>query len=209
MVTEKELFEALASRHTIEGQKKISRASVAICGLGGLGSNVAIHLARCGVGHLHLLDFDRVDLPNINRQQYRMDQIGTPKTEALRDELRDFAPYINIVTDQVKLTPENIPELLKDDEYIVEAFDKADQKAMLCNVVLEDCGFRHGRTRKEQRDTDPPSIIPIIHLRRWRDGPGAGRYPFFPEGGNMRSPSGEPGDSTNHGRGVIQREVAV
>lgn len=138
MVTEKELFEALASRHTIEGQKKISRASVAICGLGGLGSNVAIHLARCGVGRLHLLDFDRVDLPNINRQQYRLDQIGTPKTEALRDELRDFAPYINIVTDQVKLTPENIPELLKDDEYIVEAFDKADQKAMLCNVVLEE-----------------------------------------------------------------------
>lgn len=138
MVTEKELFEALASRHTIEGQKKISRASVAICGLGGLGSNVAIHLARCGVGHLHLLDFDRVDLPNINRQQYQLDQIGTPKTAALRDELRDFAPYINIVTDQVKLTPENIPELLKDDEYIVEAFDKADQKAMLCNVVLEE-----------------------------------------------------------------------
>ena len=134
MVTEKELFEALASRHTIEGQKKISRASVAICGLGGLGSNVAIHLARCGVGRLHLLDFDRVDLPNINR----LDQIGTPKTEALRDELRDFAPYINIVTDQVKLTPENITELLKDDEYIVEAFDKADQKAMLCNVVLEE-----------------------------------------------------------------------
>ena len=138
MVTEKELFEALASRHTVEGQKKISRASVAICGLGGLGSNVAIHLARCGVGRLHLLDFDRVDLPNINRQQYRLDQIGTPKTEALRDELRDFAPYINIVTDQVKLTPENITELLKDDEYIVEAFDKADQKAMLCNVVLEE-----------------------------------------------------------------------
>lgn len=138
MVTEKELFEALASRHTVEGQKKISRASVAICGLGGLGSNVAIHLARCGVGHLHLLDFDRVDLPNINRQQYSLDQIGTPKAEALRDELRDFAPYINIVTDQVKLTPENIPELLKDDEYIVEAFDKADQKAMLCNVVLEE-----------------------------------------------------------------------
>lgn len=138
MVTEKELFEALASRHTIEGQKKISCASVAICGLGGLGSNVAIHLARCGVGRLHLLDFDRVDLPNINRQQYRLDQIGIPKTEALRDELRSFAPYINIVTDQVKLTPENIPELLKDDEYIVEAFDKADQKAMLCNVVLEE-----------------------------------------------------------------------
>lgn len=138
MVTEKELFGALASRHTIEGQKKISHASVAICGLGGLGSNVAIHLARCGVGHLHLLDFDRVDLPNINRQQYLLDQIGTLKTEALRDELRDFAPYINIVTDQVKLTPENIPELLKDDEYIVEAFDKADQKAMLCNVVLEE-----------------------------------------------------------------------
>lgn len=138
MVTEKELFDALASRHTVEGQEKISRASVAVCGLGGLGSNVAIHLARCGVGRLHLLDFDRVDLPNINRQQYRLDQIGIPKTEALKDELREFAPYIDIVTDQVKLTSENIPELLKGEHYIVEAFDRADQKAMLCNSVLEE-----------------------------------------------------------------------
>ena len=138
MVTEKELFDALVSRHTVEGQEKISRASVAVCGLGGLGSNVAIHLARCGVGRLHLLDFDRVDLPNINRQQYRLDQIGIPKTEALKDELREFAPYIDIVTDQVKLTSENIPELLKGEHYIVEAFDRADQKAMLCNSVLEE-----------------------------------------------------------------------
>ena len=209
MVTEKELFEALASRHTVEGQKKISRASVAICGLGGLGSNVAIHLARCGVGRLHLLDFDRVDLPNINRQQYRLDQIGTPKTEALRDELRDFAPYINIVTDQVKLTPENIPELLKDDEYIVEAFDKADQKAMLCNVVLEElpeafliagsgmAGYGKSNEIQTRRVSSRFYIC------------GDGETGLEQAGGNMRSPSGEPGDSTNHGRGVIQREVAA
>ena len=78
-----ELREALVERHSEETQQKLEQGRVAIAGLGGLGSNVAIALTRIGVGHLHLLDFDRVDLTNLNRQQYFLDQVGRYKTEAL------------------------------------------------------------------------------------------------------------------------------
>ncbi|MCD8098696.1 MAG: sulfur carrier protein ThiS adenylyltransferase ThiF [Lachnospiraceae bacterium] len=128
--------EALELRHTKAVQDRISAARVAVCGLGGLGSNVAIALARCGVGGLHLIDFDRVDLTNLNRQQYPIAGLGRPKPEALRDELYRFNPYLDVRTDFVRLDEENIPVLLKDELYICEAFDRAEQKAMLTNCVL-------------------------------------------------------------------------
>ena len=132
-----EMLQALIERHGAQMQERFSRASVVICGLGGLGSNVAVSLARAGVGHLHLIDFDRVDISNLNRQQYFPDQLGVYKTEALTQTLTRIAPYIRITSDTVKLTEENIPELLKPCDIICEAFDRADQKAMLCNCVLE------------------------------------------------------------------------
>lgn len=135
--SKEEIEGALRMRHTKELQDKISRAGVAVCGLGGLGSNIAFALARCGIGYLHLIDFDRVDLTNLNRQQYMAAQIGMPKPQALKEELLAVNPYLDIRTDFVKLTEENIPELLKDDRYICEAFDVPEAKAMLTNRILE------------------------------------------------------------------------
>ena len=135
--SKEEIEDALRMRHTKELQDKISRAGVAVCGLGGLGSNIAFALARCGIGYLHLIDFDRVDLTNLNRQQYMAAQIGMPKPQALKEELLAVNPYLDIRTDFVKLTEENIPELLKDDRYICEAFDVPEAKAMLTNRILE------------------------------------------------------------------------
>lgn len=137
MPSEMELKEALANRHGREIQQKLSAAGAAVCGLGGLGSAVAIALARAGVGKLHLIDFDRVDLPNLNRQQYALNQIGMPKPQALAEEIRRFAPYCSIRQSFVKLTEENIPQILAEEAYICEAFDDAEEKAMLTNCVLE------------------------------------------------------------------------
>lgn len=128
---------ALEDRHGAELQKKFAAASVAICGLGGLGSNIAVSLARAGVGRLHLIDFDKVDITNLHRQQYAANQLGTDKTLALRDNLRAAAPYIEIVTDTVKINENNLRELLLEDDIICEAFDDAENKAMLVNGVLE------------------------------------------------------------------------
>lgn len=129
--------EALNIRHGEDLQNKISAARVAVCGLGGLGSNIAIALARAGVGHLHLIDFDRVDLTNLNRQQYAVGQLGQYKTDALRETLSLVSPYCNVTCDTIQVTEENLPDLLKAEDYICEAFDRAEAKAMLVSGVLE------------------------------------------------------------------------
>lgn len=129
--------EALNIRHGEDLQDKISAARVAVCGLGGLGSNIAIALARAGVGHLHLIDFDRVDLTNLNRQQYAVGQLGQYKTDALRETLSLVSPYCDVTCDTIQVTEENLPDLLKAEDYICEAFDRAEAKAMLVSGVLE------------------------------------------------------------------------
>lgn len=136
MITRQEFYQALAERHGEVLQKKFSHASVAICGLGGLGSNIAIMLARAGIGKLHLLDFDKVEISNLNRQQYFVEQIGMDKTLALSQILQKIAPYCEIQTDTVKLDENNIQELLKQESIICEAFDNPEAKAMLVNEVL-------------------------------------------------------------------------
>ena len=128
---------SLENRHTKAVQDKLTNARVCICGLGGLGSAIAIALARVGVGHLHLIDFDCVDLSNVNRQHYSLDEIGMAKTEALAKEIRRFSPYIDLQLTNQKITEENYREILQDETFICEAFDKAEEKAMLTNLVLE------------------------------------------------------------------------
>lgn len=135
--TREEWTAALNERHGTELQKKFDAATIAVCGLGGLGSNIAISLARAGIGRLILIDFDRVDITNLHRQQYRADQIGLYKTDALSEILKGIAPYIEIETHTVRLTDENSAELLKDADIVCEAFDSPDAKAMLVDVVLE------------------------------------------------------------------------
>ena len=135
--TKEEWNKALCERHGENLQKKFSGATVAICGLGGLGSNIAIALTRSGIGKLILVDFDRVDVTNLHRQQYKADQIGLNKTEALSKNLREIAPYIELVTHAVRITEENAGRLLKDADIVCEAFDNAECKAMLANLVLE------------------------------------------------------------------------
>lgn len=132
-----EWMRALRDRHGAALQKKFSQAVVAVCGLGGLGSNIAVSLARAGVGKLILIDFDRVDITNLHRQQYKAAQVGRHKTEALSENLWEIAPYIEIEAVTARITEENIAELLKDADVICEAFDDAEAKAMLVNGVLE------------------------------------------------------------------------
>lgn len=124
-------------RHGKERQNKFSSATVAVCGLGGLGSNIAIALARAGIGKLILIDFDKVDLTNLHRQQYKAEQVGKFKTDALMENLREIAPYVDLETHTVRIDEDNAIVMLSDADIICEAFDKAESKAMLVNTVLE------------------------------------------------------------------------
>ena len=135
--SKEEWMDALNERHGAQLQARFSSATVAICGLGGLGSNIAIALARAGIGKLILIDFDRVDITNLHRQQYKANQIGRYKTEALAENLQEIAPYIELVTITKRITETNVSSLLNDVDVVCEAFDDPEAKAMLVNAVLE------------------------------------------------------------------------
>ena len=135
--SKKDWADALIDRHGTTLHERFSSATVAICGLGGLGSNIAIALARAGIGKLLLIDFDRVDITNLHRQQYKANQIGCYKADALAENLSEIAPYTEIQAVTAKITEENFTDLLKDVDIVCEAFDKAESKAMLVNGVLE------------------------------------------------------------------------
>ena len=136
-VPEPEMLEALmAARHTPGVHRQVKQGIVGIAGLGGLGSAIAIALARLGVGRLILVDFDIVEPSNLNRQQYFVDQIGLPKTEALCANLRRVNPYITLEPHSVRLTAENTAAIFKDARILVEAFDRAEEKAQLLEAFL-------------------------------------------------------------------------
>lgn len=135
-ITQKELLSALRQRHTDALQQRFLSACVAVCGLGGLGSNVAISLARVGIGKLLLVDFDKVDVSNLHRQQYFISQLGMSKTEAMKKTLKEINPYCEIITHTVKLEDENL-FLLANCDIICECFDDAECKAMLVNGITQ------------------------------------------------------------------------
>ena len=136
--TKKEWIQALDDRHGIEFQKKISSTVVAVCGLGGLGSNIAISLARAGIGKLILIDFDKVDITNLHRQQYKANQIGMCKTEALQNNLKEINPYLETKIHTICLDESNAKDVLADADIICEAFDNAEAKANIVNFVLSE-----------------------------------------------------------------------
>ena len=120
-----------------EQSSLLQAAQVAIFGLGGLGSNVAMWLARLGVGQLLLYAFDRVELSNLNRQYYFVEDVGEYKAVALLKHLRAVNPYGDYQSRVVRLTQDNLAELVGTAPIICEALDKPETKALLVNGVLE------------------------------------------------------------------------
>ncbi|GAU76690.1 sulfur carrier protein ThiS adenylyltransferase ThiF [Fusibacter sp. 3D3] len=136
MPAEKTLESMLIARHTPAVHQKVKKGRVCIMGLGGLGSNVAIMLARTGVGFMKIIDFDIVEPSNLNRQAYSIQHLGLPKTEALKQILKEINPYIIVESIQEKVTAENALLMISGCEIVCEAFDDPTQKAMLINTIL-------------------------------------------------------------------------
>jgi len=127
----------MASRHTPKVHEALKKGRVAIAGAGGLGSNIAISLARVGVGHIKIMDFDVVEPSNLNRQQYYIRHIGMKKVDALKELLKEINPFIEVEVKDVKIEKENIEELFKDVDIVIEAFDNPVYKAILVGEVLK------------------------------------------------------------------------
>lgn len=133
---EEELEALMVSRHTPGIHECLKKGKVAIAGAGGLGSNIAISLARLGVGEITIVDFDVVEPSNLNRQQYYIDDIGKFKVQALKDNIKRINPFIKINAIVEKIEEGNIEELFNGADIIIEAFDNPDYKALLSNFVL-------------------------------------------------------------------------
>lgn len=109
---------------------------IGIAGLGGLGSNIAMMLARSGIRHFVLADFDIVDESNLNRQHYFPCHIGRKKTECMREQLLNLNPDITLKTFDTYLNGENMAEIFKDCTIVCEAFDNPECKSELVTVLL-------------------------------------------------------------------------
>ena len=121
-----------------EIRKALESRCVGIAGCGGLGSNAAVALARVGIGKLVLVDSDRVDASNLNRQYFFRDQIGMPKVEALKQNIHAIDPEITIEAHMLTLDPEQVVECFSGCDLIIEAFDSDHAKQMIIESVLTD-----------------------------------------------------------------------
>ncbi|MDY6037863.1 MAG: sulfur carrier protein ThiS adenylyltransferase ThiF [Eubacterium sp.] len=134
--SEAEFDAAKDERFSAEIHARLKNAGAAVAGLGGLGSHIAVMLARSGIGQLHLVDFDRVELSNLNRQVYLVEHIGRYKTEALCEILQKINPYMNISYETLRIDRENAADTFSKYKYVCEAFDKPEAKAMLVSEIL-------------------------------------------------------------------------
>jgi len=118
-------------------KEKLKNKTVGIAGCGGLGSNCAVALARVGVGNLIIADFDIIEESNLNRQYFFHKQIGQKKVFSLEENIQSINPEVNVKAYDVKLDLNNIIEIYSDCDVVVEAFDKAEMKQMIIEVVSE------------------------------------------------------------------------
>lgn len=135
-----ELRAGLARYFNPRQQAALASCRIGIAGAGGLGSNVAMLLARSGIENMLLVDEDFVDASNLNRQHFWPRQIGMPKVDALAQNLLELNPHIVLDKKRLRLERNNLPEILKGCQYFVEALDDAKAKAMLVEqALLHDC----------------------------------------------------------------------
>jgi sulfur carrier protein ThiS adenylyltransferase len=117
-------------------QKKLKESSIGIAGLGGLGSNAAVALARAGIGRLVLVDFDKVEKSNLGRQYYFLDHIGKTKVDSLKEIIGKINPQVDLVIHNLKLEKGSMDIPFKDVDVVIEALDNAETKTVFIEEIL-------------------------------------------------------------------------
>jgi len=117
-------------------QKKLSKSTVGIAGLGGLGSNAAVALTRAGIGRLVLVDFDTVEKSNLGRQYYFLEHIGKKKVNSLKEIIGKINPKVDLVIHNLKLEKGSMEKPFKDVDVVIEALDNAETKTVFIEEIL-------------------------------------------------------------------------
>jgi len=126
----------MSQQKYIKIRKKLQKSSVGIAGLGGLGSNAAISLARAGVGRLVIVDFDKVEKNNLSRQYYFSEQIGEFKTKALKENIKKIDTNVKVETYNEKLKKGSMEKPFKDVDLVIEALDNAKTKSDFIEQIM-------------------------------------------------------------------------
>lgn len=129
------LIESLRKTLGEERLSRLASVKIGIGGAGGLGSNVAMHLVRSGCQNLTIVDFDRIEASNLNRQFYFTDQVGRFKVEALAENLNRINPELHLRIDTQRITKENVECLFEDCELWIEAFDRVEAKKLFIEAA--------------------------------------------------------------------------
>lgn len=125
-----ELRDKILKRQNKNDNEIFEKAKVSILGCGGLGSNIAMILARAGIREIYLYDFDKVEYSNLNRQNYKISDIGKEKTLATKKIIEETIPYTKIHTKNMYLDEKNMDEIIENTDYFIEAFDNKESKVM-------------------------------------------------------------------------------
>lgn len=132
-----------------EGQKKLKRAKVFIAGAGGLGSPIAIYLTAVGVGKMRIVDHDKVELSNLNRQILHGEtDLKRPKVDSAREKLTKLNAGVHIECVTETITGDNVLELVDDCELIIDAMDNFPTRYLLNKTAIyKGIPFFHGAVR--------------------------------------------------------------
>ena len=126
----------ILKRQDPEINKILENSRVSILGCGGLGSNIAMTLARCGVGELHLYDFDKVEYSNLNRQNYKISDLGKSKVFETKRLIEETIPYTKVIANELMISEENLDEIIEKADIFIEAFDKKEMKSLVFDYFL-------------------------------------------------------------------------
>lgn len=126
----------ILKRQDPEINKILENSRVSILGCGGLGSNIAMTLARCGVGELHLYDFDKVEYSNLNRQNYKISDIGKSKVFETKRLIEETIPYTKVIANELIISEENFDGIIEKTDIFIEAFDKKEMKSLVFDYFL-------------------------------------------------------------------------
>jgi adenylyltransferase/sulfurtransferase len=170
----------------LEGQQRLSTARVLLVGAGGLGSPAALYLAAAGVGHIGLVDFDTVDLTNLQRQiLHGTADVGRPKIDSAVDRLRDTNPHVHVEPFETRLTSANALEIIGGYDIVVDGTDNFQTRYLVNDacVILEKPNIYGSIIRFEGQASVFSSDDGPCYRCLFREPPPPGLVPTCAEGG--------------------------
>ncbi len=151
-ITKKQLYKRQTTLTEIgeDGQQKLLQAKIVVVGCGGLGSVAAVYLAASGIGKIHLVDYDVVDVSNLHRQVfYKTDNIGKPKAEVLANQIKSISPFVKVSFCNTAISKSTVFDEINDYDFVLDCTDSLPIKYLLNDAcVLKDKALIYGSLYK-------------------------------------------------------------